>query len=72
MRRKEGPVNNHICDRAERFPIHDARGVFCCYACPVCEAEKRARYRPEVLTNPNYNHDEPIEESWQVEEHPQT
>lgn len=42
--------------------LHDARGIFLCYACRKCEGEKLARYRPDVLTDPNYWHDEPIED----------
>ncbi len=41
---------------------HDARGIFLCYACDKCEAEKLSHYRPDVLTDPNYWADEPIEE----------
>jgi len=37
-----------------RFPLHDARGIFLCYACDRCAEEKRLRYRPDVLTDPNY------------------
>ena len=40
---------------------HDARGIFLCYACPKCEAEKLSGYRPDVLTDPNYWHDEAID-----------
>lgn len=52
----------HVCDRGQRFAIHDARGIFCCYACPRCEREKRSRFRAEVFTDPNYAADEPIED----------
>ena len=41
---------------------YDARNIFLCYSCEKCEVEKFARYRPEVLTDPNYWHDEPIDE----------
>lgn len=51
----------HTCDRSERFAIHDARGIFCCYACTRCAREKRSRYRVDVLDDPNYEADEPIE-----------
>jgi hypothetical protein len=40
----------------------DARGIFLCYTCRKCEAEKLSHYRPEVLSDPNYECDEPIEE----------
>lgn len=41
---------------------HDARGIFLCYTCDKCESRKLAAYRPDVLADPNYWHDEPIEE----------
>jgi hypothetical protein len=41
---------------------HDARGIFLCYACLSCEREKLSHYRSDVLTDPDYWHDEPIEE----------
>ena len=44
------------------YPHGDARGIFLCYACVDCRKERLARYRPDVLTDPNYWHDEPIEE----------
>lgn len=40
----------------------DARGIFLCYACIKCEREKLKGYRPEVMTDPNYECDEQIEE----------
>jgi hypothetical protein len=52
----------HICDRDERYELRDARGIFCCFVCPHCEAEKRKRYRSDIFTGGNYWHDEPIEE----------
>lgn len=44
--------------------LYDARGIFCCYICDACEKEKRSRYRPEVLTDPEYVCDEPIDEDY--------
>jgi len=41
---------------------YDARGIELCRSCPKCRREKMARYRPDVLTDSNYSHDEPIEE----------
>jgi len=41
---------------------HDARGIELCRTCAKCHKEKMARYRPDVLTDPNYPADEPIEE----------
>ena len=40
---------------------HDARGIPLCRVCPKCRTKKLSHYRPEVLTNPNYEADEPIE-----------
>jgi hypothetical protein len=39
----------------------DARGIPLGYMCGKCEKEKLAAFRPEVLTDPNYDHDEPID-----------
>lgn len=40
----------------------DARGIELCRTCDKCHEEKMAHYRPDVLTNANYEADEPIEE----------
>lgn len=53
---------DHVCERGRRWALHDARGIFCCYVCDACEADKRARYRAEVLTDAGYEADEAIEE----------
>jgi len=45
-----------------RRDLTDARGIFCAYVCDACEAEKRARYRPEIFTDHAYDADEAIEE----------
>jgi len=38
------------CGSGERkYGLVDARGIFCCFYCSACEAEKRAQYRTEVL-----------------------
>jgi hypothetical protein len=44
-----------------RHDLYDARGIFCTFICDACEDEKRARYRPDVLTDPNYEASEPID-----------
>jgi hypothetical protein len=41
---------------------NDARGIPLCRTCDKCHKTKMARYRPEVLTNSQYEADEPIEE----------
>lgn len=45
-----------------RRELTDARGIFCSFVCDRCEAAKRAQFRPDIFTNPNYETDEPIEE----------
>lgn len=40
---------------------HDARGIPLCRVCSSCRAAKLAKYRPDVLADPNYWADEPIE-----------
>jgi hypothetical protein len=42
--------------------VHDARGIFLTYVCSRCEREKLSHFRPDVLSDPNYWADEPIEE----------
>ena len=42
--------------------LYDARGIECCRVCDQCEARQAAKYRPEVMNDPNYEADEPIEE----------
>jgi hypothetical protein len=41
--------------------LYDARMIFLAYVCDACEEAVQGRYRPDVLTDPNYWHDEPIE-----------
>ena len=48
--------------RADRYPLRDARGIFCGYVCHACEASVRAKYRPDIFTDAEYWHDEPIDE----------
>ena len=43
---------------------YDARGIFLTYACDQCVKEKLREFRPEVLTDPNYYADEPIDEDY--------
>lgn len=40
---------------------YDARGIPLCRTCVVCHKRKMAGYRPDVLTDPNYWSDEPID-----------
>lgn len=41
---------------------YDARGYFLAFVCDRCETAKMSKYRPDVLTNPNYDADEAFEE----------
>jgi len=44
-----------------REAAYDARGIFLTFVCHKCRKEKLSRYRTDVLENPNYWCDEPIE-----------
>lgn len=46
----------------ESRELYDARGIYCARVCDLCEARKRASFRPDIFTNSNYWHDEPIDE----------
>jgi hypothetical protein len=41
---------------------YDARGIYLCRTCPDCHEEKMGGYRQDVLTDSNYECDEPIGE----------
>jgi hypothetical protein len=41
---------------------NDARGIPLCRVCDKCRKEKLSRFRPDVLTDPRYWTDEPVEE----------
>jgi len=41
---------------------HDARGIPLARVCAKCQRKQLAHYRTDVLTNPNYEADEAIEE----------
>lgn len=41
---------------------YDARGIPLARVCPKCRDEKLKKFRPDVLTDSNYWHDEPIDE----------
>ena len=36
------------------YATYDARGIFLTYVCDNCKKQKLKRYRPDVLTDPNY------------------
>lgn len=41
---------------------YDARGIFLTFACEKCEEKKLSGFRRDVLTDPDYWHDEPLDE----------
>lgn len=52
-----------MCGSGKQKRAHyDARGYFLTYACPDCRERKLAVFRAEVLDDPQYEHDEPLEE----------
>jgi hypothetical protein len=62
----EGKVRDdfryHQCDPDERRELVDARGIFCCFVCDVCEAAKRRKYRSDIFEDADYWTWEPVEE----------
>jgi hypothetical protein len=44
-----------------RRPLYDARSIFVAYVCDACEPDVRARYRPDIFTDPNYWTDEEVD-----------
>lgn len=55
-------LKHHQCERSESWLEYDARGIYLCRVCELCIDAKLAGYRYEVLDNPNYSHDELIDE----------
>jgi hypothetical protein len=43
---------------------YDARGIFLTFTCEKCKKVKLSKYRKDVLEDPNYWHDEPIDEDY--------
>jgi hypothetical protein len=52
---------SHECKPGETWALYDARGIYCCKVCEVCEEDKRARYRADIFTDANYWADEDID-----------
>lgn len=53
------------CQCGSGLPSHwayDARGIPLCRTCAQCHQRQMAKYRKDVLVDPNYWADEPIEE----------
>jgi len=45
-----------------RYPLKDARGIFCDYVCQSCEAEKKKLFRSDIFEDAFYFADEPVDE----------
>lgn len=64
----EGRYDAKPCDCGSgqnSFWANDARGIPLKRVCPKCRDEKLKGYRQDVLDNPNYEADEPIEPDYQ-------
>ena len=46
----------------QSLEVFDARGIYIGRFCTSCKEDSLRQFRSEVLTNSNYDHDEPIEE----------
>lgn len=44
----------------DRYPLEDARGIFCCNVCDDCIEEKKKSYRSDIFTDSNYVTNEEI------------
>jgi len=53
----ECPCGSH----QEAEAVYDARRIFLAYCCNKCKEKTLSKYRPEVLEDPSYEADEPIE-----------
>lgn len=47
--------------RLARFALYDARRIFVTFVCHRCIARKKAEFRPEIFTDPNYETSEDVE-----------
>jgi hypothetical protein len=65
-RMKQPPLNEvRPCPCGSGKPSrwqYDARSIALCRTCNDCHETKMATYRPEVLNDPNYQSDEPIDD----------
>jgi hypothetical protein len=59
------PDTNVPCthEGEKKWWLKDARGIECAPVCCRCVKSVKAKYRPEIFTNPNYWADEPINPS---------
>jgi hypothetical protein len=63
--RAEGDAMGGPCWCGSGLPqreLFDARRIYCGRVCDKCEDGVKAKYRPEIFTDPNYETDEPIED----------
>jgi hypothetical protein len=68
---KEGGYDERPCDCGSRLMsrwVLDARNIPLVRACDKCREDKLSHFRKDVLTNPNYEADEPIEPDEQEEQ----
>jgi hypothetical protein len=50
----------HLAGRGDAL-VNDAKGIPLARVCPACKDRILAKYRKDVLENPDYQTDEPIE-----------
>lgn len=55
------PLHCRCGSGLEPFRVYDARMIYCGLACDACEEEFRAKFRPEIFTDSDYDCDEPID-----------
>lgn len=53
-------VGDFACDDYT-WSEYDARGIYLCRVCKNCVADKLSKFRKDVLHDPHYDCDEPIE-----------
>ena len=65
------PLQFHTCKQDPEVDYsweeYDARGIYLCRVCEKCKNAKLSMFRQDVLTNSNYEADEPIEPDWTTE-----
>jgi hypothetical protein len=56
------PIRTCLCGSGEvAYWVHDARNIPLAKVCSQCREEKLSHFRDDVLTDPDYPTDEPIE-----------
>lgn len=41
--------------------VYDARGIYVTAVCDQCRHKRLKGYRPEIFSDPDYDHEEPID-----------